>query len=450
VSGTFSSLSTALSALHYNRVAMDVHGSNVANVGTEGYTRRRVVGESVGAPSVPALWSRFDGAGTGVRVGSIDRMVDPLLDARARTEHGEQFLLDGRSEVLLRVESGLGEPGDNGVAAALSAYWSAWHDVANNPGDTAARSQLLARANALTSAVGSQARLVGTEWSDQSVKLDAVKTEINTIATDLAKLNDTIRIGKASDTQVGTLEDRRDQLTLRLAELAGATSTVAGDGTVEVKVGGAVLVSGSTAHTFGVGGATALGDPVTLSVGGNAVSVATGTVGAVVSLMDRTLPDYVRRLDEFAESLATTVNAQHTQGFDRAGVAGGAFFTGTTAATLQVALAGPDQVAASAVQGTLDNSNADAIAQLSTVDDGYRRLVTDFGAEVASAQRVADNQRVLTNQVDASRESLSGIDLDEEMVSMLAHQRAYEAAARVLTTVDSVLDTLINRTGLVR
>jgi flagellar hook-associated protein 1 FlgK len=56
---------------------------------------------------------------------------------------------------------------------------------------------------------------------------------------------------------------------------------------------------------------------------------------------------------------------------------------------------------------------------------------------------------VLTAQVDSSRESLSGVSIDEEMVHLLAAQRGYEGAARVLTTVDSMLDTLINRTGLV-
>ena len=193
-----------------------------------------------------------------------------------------------------------------------------------------------------------------------------------------------------------------------------------------------------------------VGDPVGISVGGTTVTVSTGSVGAAVSLMDRSLPDYLSRLDAFASSLASTVNSQHAQGFDLSGSAGGSFFTGTTAATLTVVITDPAKVAAAAVAGTLDGSNADAVTLLATVDDGYRRLVTDFGAEVASARRVADNQQVLTDQVDGAREALSGIDLDEEMVQMLAHQRAYEAASRVMTTLDSVLDTLINRTGLVR
>ena len=77
---TFSGLSTALSALRYNRVAMDVASGNIANVGTEGYTRRTVQGVAVGAPDQPAMWSRYSGAGDGVQVAGIDRMADMLLD----------------------------------------------------------------------------------------------------------------------------------------------------------------------------------------------------------------------------------------------------------------------------------------------------------------------------------------------------------------------------------
>jgi flagellar hook-associated protein 1 FlgK len=57
---------------------------------------------------------------------------------------------------------------------------------------------------------------------------------------------------------------------------------------------------------------------------------------------------------------------------------------------------------------------------------------------------------MLTQQVDGARDQLAGVSLDEEMLAMVQYQRGFEAASRVLTTVDSVLDTLINRTGLLR
>ena len=97
MSATFASFNSALSALRYNQVLMDTASGNIANVSTEGYARRRAVGEAMGAPAVPAMWSRYEGSGDGVRVGGLDRMVDPFLDARARREHGNQSYLDTRA-----------------------------------------------------------------------------------------------------------------------------------------------------------------------------------------------------------------------------------------------------------------------------------------------------------------------------------------------------------------
>ena len=155
-----------------------------------------------------------------------------------------------------------------------------------------------------------------------------------------------------------------------------------------------------------------------------------------------------------ARQLADALNAQHTVGFDRAGAAGGPLFAydpADPAGSLSVAITDPAKLAASSLPGgVLDASNADLLADAITVEDAYQRLVTGFGSEVASVQRLATTQQTLTTQVDRSREQLAGVNLDEETVNMLAAQHAYEAAARVMTTLDSVLDTLINRTGLVR
>ena len=92
------------------------------------------------------MWSRSDQVGSGVKVTGVDRMVDPLLDLRARTEHGKQAWLDQQSAVLARVETGIAEPGDTGVAAAIAGFRSALHDLANAPDSDAARGQVLAHA----------------------------------------------------------------------------------------------------------------------------------------------------------------------------------------------------------------------------------------------------------------------------------------------------------------
>lgn len=459
MSGTFSMVNGALSALRYQRVAMDVAAGNIANVGTEGYVRRRVVGESVGAPATTAMWSRYEGGGDGVRVGALERLVDPLLDARSRREHGNQSYLDVRQAVLTRVETGIGEPGDNGVSAALAEFRKSFADLANNPGSEAVRNQALAKGASLADTLRIQVRNVGAELSDQQFSLTVKVAEVNTVAADLAATNESIAAGKLAGNDVNVLLDKRDMLALRLSELTGGVATQRSDGGFDVAVGGVSLVSGLRAHTF----AATSGPPVGFTVTDNTATPATttpvasalrGEIGAVAELVNTTLPDYLAGLDAIAKSLADTVNAQHAAGYDKAGDPGGAFFSydpSNIAGSIAVAITDPAKVAASGMPGgNLDGSNAIALGKSVNVDDSYQRLVSNFGAEVASTRRLAANQAALTGQVDASREQLAGVNLDEEMVSMLQAQRAYEAAARVMTTVDSVLDTLINRTGMTR
>ena len=457
MSGTFSSFNTALSALRYNRVAMDVASGNVANAGTEGYARRQVIGQATGAPAVPALWSRWDvNAGDGVQPGGIKRMVDPLLDARARLEHAAAGFLDTRVASLNRFETSLAEPGENGVAAALAAYQAGWHDVANNPGDTAARAQLLARAETLTDAIRGQDRAVRTEWADQSARLTAAVAEVNQVAQELAKVNEGLRNAHVAGTDAGVLLDQRDLLVMRLSELTGSKITVNEDTTVDVAIQGQPLVAGNqVVNPLTVNGADELAgagaDPVALSLGGATLTLTAGEIGGIQSVMTTDLPNYLAKLDAFVGQLISETNTQHALGNDADGNTGGAFFGGTSAATLTVLITDPSDVAAGdPAKGRLDGSNASKLAGLDMGARSYRELITSTGVLISSANRGAANQAVLVSQVDASREALSGISIDEEMVNLLAAQRGYEGASRVLTTIDSVLDTLINRTGLLR
>ncbi len=456
MSGTFSSFSTALSALRYNRVAMDVASGNVANAGTEGYARRQVIGQATGAPAIPAMWSRWQtNMGDGVQTGGITRMVDPLLDSRARLEHAASSFLDSRVSSLSRFETSLSEPGENGVAAALSAFQAGWHDVANNPGDGAARSQVLALGETLRTAIKSQDNAVRTEWADQRSRLSALGNEVNQVAAELAKLNDGLRSAYVGGTDAGVLLDQRDLLTMRLSELTGSKITINQDSTVDVAVAGQALVTGNMSAAVTVTGASDLAgagtDPVVFAIGGTPLTLTSGAVGGIQTVMDNDLPGYLTKLDAFVSQLVGQTNTQHALGADQSGAAGGAFFSGTTAATMTLAITDPSKLAAGdPAKGRIDGSNAAAMGGLDMGSRSYREMITGFGVTISSAQRGAVNQSVLAGQVDASREALSGISIDEEMVNLLAAQRGYEGASRVLTTIDSMLDTLINRTGLLR
>lgn len=463
MSGSFSGFNTGLSALRYNQVAMDVASGNIANVATEGYARRRVEGASVGAPAQLSMWSRYESQGDGVKINGIGRLVDPLLDARARTEHSNQSHLNLTASVLDRIEAGIGEPGDSGVSAALSEFSAGWQDLANHPETGSARTQVLARAAVVVDALRNQAGNIDEEASDQRFRLQVTTGEVNTIASDLAETNKSIANAKLTGADANVLLDQRDALTLRLAELTGATTTIRSDGGADVSIGGVSLVDGQTAGRLEIASGVAAdgsadGSPVTFTITSGAVTTPVagsvhGEVGAVRELLDVTLPGYRSSLDAIAKTFADEVNAQHGLGFDAAGNPGTPVFSydpTNVTGSLAVAITDPALLAASGVPGGgYDGSNADKLSEASSAVKAYQSLVSGFGAKVASVHRLAANQQVLTAQVDGSREQLSGVNLDEEMVNMLSAQRAYEAASRVITTVDAVLDTLINRTGLV-
>ena len=471
MAGSFASINTALTALRYQQVALDVASTNVANVGTDGYVRRRVVGETLGAASTPAVWSRSQETSGGVQATRVDRMTDAPLDSRVRREHGRQTYLDSRSEALARVETGLAEPGPAGVAAALSDLRATLNDLGNAPGSDAARSQALAAAATVVDTVRLQASHLSDEASDQRSHLLASVVEVNSVATELAATNRTIAAALGGGSDTTTLMDERDALALRLAELTGARGTVRADGSMYVELSGQALVDGNAAAQLVVTGGvaadgSATGGPVTFDLDPDttgATVALTGTpggdLGATVQILDEDLPAYLTGLAAVASKITADVNGAQAGGWDAAGVPGTDLFyvdplavdPGDILDSFAVVITDGSLLAASALPGGVnDGNNTTALAAAVNVDDQYQRLVNGFGSTVASASQMAKNQRALTDQVDSAREQLTGVSLDEETVNMISAQRAYEAAARVMTTLDSVLDTLINRTGLVR
>jgi len=261
------------------------------------------------------------------------------------------------------------------------------------------------------------------------------------------------------------LMDERDALALRLSELTGAKATVQDDGSMAVELNGQQLVAGFAAAQLVVTGGvapdgTALATPISFALKDTTSGVETavagdigGDLGATVRVLRDELPTYIAGLAGVVQDLVGAVNAAHAGGYDPSGVAGGDLFhyVDPDLSTFSVLITDVNKLAVSTVAGpSNDGNNAVALAQAVGVDDQYQRLVNGFGSKVASAQQLAKNQQALTDQVDSAREQMAGVSLDEETVNMISAQRAYEAAARVMTTLDSVLDTLINRTGLVR
>jgi flagellar hook-associated protein 1 len=455
---SFGSINTALTSLYAQRRALDVTGQNIANANTEGYSRQRVDMQSQVGSMSAAMYAKTDGLGTGVSVSGVQRIRDEYLENRGRAEHAKNTYLTAQTAAYTAIEDVFAEPGDTALAAQLQDMWGGWNDVANNPQLAATRSTLIQQSSTVTDGLNSAHASLAGQWSQNRTQLSAYAEEVNVTAEAIAQLNDSIVKAKASGLAVNELEDRRDLHAMKLAELAGATASKRENGAMDVFVGNSTLVSEFTTRKLEVSGAARLDDqtvdPMTLRWADTGTPVqAGGTMGAMADTLTTIIPAISEALDAVARNLADTVNALHSTGYGADGSTGLDFFSGTTAATIRVAVTDPDQVAVSSAPGTLDNSVADAIADVGASPSGpdrqYQGMIGQLGVAAQGSGRRAEIQANVTEQVDQSREAQAGVNLDEEMTNLLTYQRGYEAASRVLTTIDSMLDQLINRTGLV-
>ena len=462
---TFSGLNTATTSLWAHRRALDVTGQNIANVNSEGYSRQRVGLRAIGGSVVPAFYSTSPGIGSGVNADDVIRIRDAFLEGRGHTEHANVTRLAMETDAFELVEQAFREPGKTGIQSLMSDMWNGWQDVANNPGDSAARGQVLKRLETLAGGLHFSSESLGSQWRQSRENLEVLVKDVNAAAATVAQLNGAIKRAAQSGLPANDLSDQRDLLVMKLADQMGATVRPGEDGVVDVVVGGMTLVAGSSSTEFALAGSLGLDGVaadrprIVTAAGGYPVQVG-GTAAGQLQSLNVIIPDHVAALDAVANDLATRLNTAHTGGYDLAGNPGGPLVGSSggpiTAASFTVLITDPSRVAASSVGPgvvSLDHGNADKIAQLRNDPAGpdatYRRMIIELGVQSAVSQRNLDIQSVITTQVDAARESVAGVNIDEEMTNMLSFQHAYAAAGRLVTAIDETLDVLINRTGIV-
>ncbi|BEL11181.1 flagellar hook-associated protein FlgK [Actinoplanes sichuanensis] len=477
---TFSGLNTALTSLYAQRRGLDVTGQNIANASTEGYTRQRVVMHAQNANLVPGIYSTTSAVGNGVTVSSVERLRNSALDQRSYTEHANSSYHNERAGAYTLIEDVFGEPSDTALQARLQDMWDGWNAISANPDKQAPKSAMLEQSVTVASSLNDAAAALDNQYKSTRAGLDTYTGEVNKAADAIARLNHEIVIATQAGLQANELQDQRGQQMLKLSELIGATATELPNGAMSVYVGSAQLVSEFNAREIWVepGSAQKLQDLPDVEVNlrwkdTNGTVAAGGSMGAQMELLDKdgTLREISQRLNAVASTLASNVNNAHRAGYGVDGTTGLDVFVRNDPADLtitasnirvnttlinnvdKVAVSSGDPLGVGTATRVLNGSVADEVSDLATsrvgADATYQSLIGDLGVASQSSIRRRDIQNAVTDQVDAARDAESGVNLDEEMTNLLTYQRGYEAASRVLTTIDSMLDQLINRTGLV-
>jgi len=466
MTSTFGLLNTASTALAAARAGTDVIGQNIANAATPGYVRQRVDVSSIGAVRA-GLLSNGVHVGGGVQVNGVVRLADPLLDGRVQTTSSVNGFWTVQSGAMSTLETSLHEPGATGTSAALQRFWSAWQDMGSHPGSAPQAGVLLQTAGQLSATIAAGYRDVVGQWSAQRDQAASTVTSVNQLATRVAALNGQIRTTIAGGGNANELLDQRAQLTTQLADLSGATVRDLGNGTVDVVINGNSLVTGTTTRQLALAGTTELAGASTNPVHvewadspGVAVQLDGGRIAGGLAVLSDAGPlvATANAYSDLATTVATQVNAVHATGATTTGTTGLDFFALTAgvpaAVGLTVVPTDASGIAAGAVgSGALDGSVADRIANLASAanspDKQWAAFVVQTGTLAATATTQSGLATAAVTSATSMQASQENVDMDEETTNLLTWQHAYQGAARVLTTIDDMLDTLINKTGLV-
>ena len=464
---SFAALNGAYTSLTAQRIALEVTGQNISNVNTPGYTRQRAGLEAISGGTQPTM--NGTARGIGVRVTSVERLNDVFLETKLRAQTSSASRLDAVAASWRLLETSVQEPSEKGLASTLDTFFTSWQDVANRPDDTAAKAVLLGNATAVVDGIADAYRAVESQWTATRNQAAAIADDVNTTAVAVADLNARIRDAQVSGVAANELIDQRGLLLTDLATLVGGEVRERADGTVDVMIGGNALVRGDQTYAVAVHGTSALegltdagtmpdagwasheGPPrLVWAASGDATGASGGRLTGLVETLaaDGPFAGMAETYENLATTLHDSVNALHTRG-----EADGTKFFSFGAATspalgLQVAITDVDDLVTGRPD-EIDGSIATKISKLSGARDLWADAVVDLGVNTRAAVRRADAAENTRGIAESQLLAQTAVDLDEESVNLVMYQRAYEAAARVLTTVDEMLDTLINRTGVV-
>jgi flagellar hook-associated protein 1 len=459
-----SGISIALQAVLTHSQALEIIEHNVANAGTPGY-RRQTPLLTASVPSSVMAYEHGIGAGQrggGVTIEKIQRFNQEFYDARYRSVSAETGNWEAQNGILSQLEPMLAETTDDGLLPKLDQFWSSWQKLSSDPTNTSLRAVLLDDSATLTAAFNQRYSQVTQLRADQNLAVASQVDEANALAEQVAGYNAEISRVLSVGEQPNDLMDKRDLALDQLAKLSGAVSFNQKNGEVSVSVEGHVLVVGHDAFTLQT--KTSAIDSSIVDVywpDGQRLNLQSGKLKGTLDVRDKVLSDQLSGLNALAGGLITQVNTIHRTGFGLNNATNLDFFQGSNAGDIAVndSLDNASIAASSGANQAGNSSIARQIAVLKTVkamkggtatlNDFYNAQVTELGV---TAQRAGDSSYqhgLVEKALGDQRESVVGVNLDEEAADMAKAQKAYQAAARVMNAYDELLDLVINRMGLV-
>jgi flagellar hook-associated protein 1 len=450
MSSLLSTMFLATGAMAADQGALEATTNNAANVNTPGYSREVPILQE----NPPVIVGNLS-FGTGVSLAKIESVRDPILQLRIQQETGQQGQLNSFTGALSQTQT-LFTAAASDIGSEISNLFSSISQLSTNPSSIALRQGVLTAASNLTSTFNNTASNLSVQRSNLDLNVVQSVQQVNTLTQQIAGLNGQITTLQNLGQEAGTFIDRRDVLVNQLSGLIDVSEIKSDSGITLTTSNGTALVSGTQSFSLttqpgasGVQHVFSQGNDITSTL-------SSGALGGLIQVRDQKIPALLTSLDTLASGLSTAFNSANSTGFDLNGSNGGALFTAVvgagSAADIGVAITDPALIAASSDGSAGSNGN---LANLSAIQNQtiiagatpttyYGNIVFSVGNDVSNGTAELQSSKLVLQQLQDQRGSISGVSLDEEAANMTRYQQAYDAAAHIVTTVNQMLETVIN------
>jgi len=508
---TFLAFQTASRAMAASQANIDVTGNNIANVNTDGYTRQRVDLSSISNSGYTQKYT-VPGAsvGLGVNVTGIGQIRDPFLDARFRAQASESGQYETLLEGLSDLENVFDEAENQKLQGEISNFIAQLQTLVKTPSSKDIALVARTAAQKVTQILNVYANQTEQVREQQIYDLSKVviDSDFNTLVKNIADLNTQIREELTHGNTPNELYDHRNSLIDELSSIASIKVTttpekISEDLTIEnlkISLSGDStsigIIDGGLYNTLTA--SLDSNEKMTIEINssfggydGDITSQFTG--GSIKGYLDiingkgsyaasnensfRGTLYYENAIDTFASNYAKVLNDlnqgnsatplplfTNETGTSTTGITAGnirisaawlndsAYITTTTAIP---AAGGADNITRmiTALESDMQfHQSADTALPVmfeGTVSEYMSGLIGELSLDVELHTNFADTASTVLNNLYASRESMSGVALDEEGINLMAYQKSYNAAARYFTVLDEAVDKIINGMGLV-
>jgi len=450
-----------------SELALQTVSQNIANVDTPGYSREEAVLQtSTPMPSPVGL------LGNGVKVTEVRRFVDNYLNDTIQQKNTDVQFQQTSEQYLQQMESVLNEDNSQ-LTQTITGFFNAWQDLSTDPASVPPRVSVEAQGENLARSVRSVYTDLRGLQNEINNTVGQEVDNINTITTTLADINQRIAVGGQDG---GKANDYLDQQTELLKELSGKLGIVSfkdnlGRVTV-LTANGNALVDEYSHWNLQVSDPGATGsfrvnwEDSSGNLSDITSSVTNGTLGSLLHERDVDAQGFIDQLNALAQTITTQVNQIHQTGYNLNQATGVAFFKPLTqnyAANMDVSDDVKNDVNNIASTSSLDqptnNDIALGIAGLAngnlpftvngsttqtTPADYVSAMVSQVGELTQNAQDLATYQTNTMNVLTKQQQAVSGVSLDEELTNLMQYQRAYQASAKLISTADDFLVTVLN------